>query len=132
MQLAAIRTAIAGISVTGFKGYRSAVEVGDLPAIVVGQPTSIVYGTDYGGTSLITLPVRCIVPRADEASAQDALDAAMSIGHDGSVADALLALLGPWKHFTVLNVGEPVGITVGNAEAVEVVFTCEINARRSE
>lgn len=132
MQLAAIRTALATVVCPPFKAYRSAIALGDLPAIVVGHPTSVVYTASYGGSSDIVLPMRCLVPRADEQSAQDLLDAAMSIGHDGSVVDALRDVVGPWRTMTVNSASEPFGVTVGNAEAVEVVFILNISARKDQ
>lgn len=132
MQLAAIRTALATVSVPGFKSYRSAVDVGDIPAIVVGQVSAIKYTSSYGGSSEIELPVRVIVSRADEQSAQTLLDAAMSLGHEGSVVDALRDVVGPWRTMTVNSASEPFGVTVGTAEAIEVVFTLSISARKDQ
>lgn len=128
MILSAIRTALSGVYVADFKTYPNAVGPHTLPALFVGQPTSIAYETAYGGRAEITWPIDAVVPRTDETAAQRLLDAAMSNDDDSSVVNGLRALDGPWRSLTVNSVGEPEGIQVEQTEAVRVTFVVTIRA----
>lgn len=131
MNVQEVRQALAAVDVAPFSSYPSYIGANDLPMIVVGQPTRIVYARDFSGTSELSMPVHVIVSRADEQSAQDLMDQAMSIGITGSVVDALQALEGPWSALAVNEVAEPVSVQVGSAECINATFNVTVRARRA-
>lgn len=133
MDVKAIRNALATVDVTGLTTSRSWVDGVELPALVIGDPRKITYVTDYAGTSTIEWPVAVVFSRADERSALDAIDAAESIGHAGSVVDGFLAVTGPWRSLDVNELtSPPEAITVGDTAAVQIEFLLTIKARRSQ
>ena len=70
-------------------------DIQQMPAIVVGVPTEIVYGRTFqGGSATITLPVTIVVDWGSAEDAEQRLNAAVSSGTPGSLFDAYQARVG--------------------------------------
>jgi hypothetical protein len=71
----------------GWNAYDTPVETVQVPAAVIGAPTSITYATTLGGTCSVDVPVKLVVQKADLPTGVRKLYTALSSGIDGSLVD---------------------------------------------
>lgn len=130
MSLGQVRTALAGaMSGLGFTTYAVLPGSPELPAAVVGFPSSIQYHQTLAGGAEYTFPVTLIAPWTDEESAQQLIDTAVSYGATGSVVSALESATGTyWDSLYVASASNFQPMTIGEARAVAVDLTVVVTA----
>lgn len=131
LDLTATRTALE-LPDAGLNVYESISGAQSLPFAVLGNVEKIEYSKSYGGLAKVQIPLWVMVDRADDTSAQRALDRACSIGSEGSVYDAIRALAEtdgkPWRSFTCLGTGPYGTSTFNNQPTLGVAFNLTITA----
>ena len=130
MSLGQVRTALAeAMSGLGFTAYAVLPGMPELPAALVGFPTSIEYHQTLAGHSQYTFPVSLIAPWTDEESAQQLIDTAVSYGATGSVVSALESSTSTaWDSLYVASASNFTPMTIGEARAVAVDLTVVVTA----
>lgn len=74
------------------------------PAAIINSPSAIEYHATAAGHSIVRIPITLLVSRADEESAQRALNTAVSFNITGSVISALEAATGKiWARLQVVS-----------------------------
>lgn len=76
----------------------------EVPAAVINSPSATEYHATAAGHCIVRIPITLLVSRADEESAQRALNTAISFNVDGSVISALEAATGrAWARLQVVS-----------------------------
>lgn len=103
MDLSVVRADLASaLGGLGYSPYSALPGSPELPAAIVNAPSEIEYHFNAFGHCKLTIPITLLVSRADEESAQKALNTAVSFGIDGSVVSALEAATGTtWAQLVV-------------------------------
>lgn len=106
MDLDVVRQALAtALSASGYTPYPALGGSPELPAVIINSPQRIEYHQTLDGQALITMPVTLIVSRADEETAEAALNKAVSTTA-GSFVSLLEAAAGPWTYVLVVESGQ--------------------------
>lgn len=131
LDLAEVRKALT-LPGTSFNVYESISGAQTLPFAVLGNVERIAYSKTYGGHAEVTIPLWCMVDRADDLAAQRALDRATAIGKPGSVYSALRTLADtdgkPWRTLTCTGTGPYGTATFGTTPTLAVAFNLTITA----
>lgn len=131
MDLGAARERIANGAPAGVNGIpRPPGVVGDLPALIVGDPISINYHTAKSSRHTVTLPIRVIVARTAEQDGTEQLDDLISYGSIPATLEALDPS-GDYVELAVLSVDQGYfdfqdqGRTIGVAADLitDIIFT---------
>jgi hypothetical protein len=117
------------LSGLGLSTYEHVSGAHSLPFAVLGNVESIEYSKNFGGGAEIHIPLWIMVSRSDDASAQRALDAYVSVGTAGSVYSALNAATSTsWRDINIVNAGAYGTAELNNAPALAVAINLIISA----
>jgi len=134
MNLGLIRTGISqGLTpALGLNIYEHISGAQSLPFGVLGNVEGIEYSKDFSGKATVSIPLWVVVDRADDVSAQQALDRAVSIGNAESVYTAVRSLADidgkPWRSLKVLGTSPYGTFNFGATKCLAVSFDLQISA----